>query len=41
VRVLAFTLSRATWEAQRRADIEIVGLDACLPLLGAESDNDV
>ena len=36
VRVLAFTLSRATWEAQRRADIEIVGLADCLPLLGAD-----
>ena len=34
VRVLAFTMSRATWEAQRRADIEIVGLGDCLPLLG-------
>jgi RimJ/RimL family protein N-acetyltransferase len=38
VRVLGFVLSRAKWEAQRRADIEIVGLADCLPLLGA-TDN--
>ena len=35
VRVLAFVLTRTKWEAQRRADIEIVGLADCLPLLGA------
>jgi len=36
VRVLAFRLSRAKWESQRRDDIDVVGLDECLPLLGAE-----
>ena len=37
VRSLAFVMPRATWEAQRRADIEIVGLAGCLPLLGADA----
>lgn len=27
-----FKMDRATWESRRRDDIEIVGLDACLPL---------
>ena len=31
----SFTLERATWEPRRRADIELVGVDACRPLLGA------
>lgn len=30
-----FVLDRATWEPRRRADIELVGVDACRPLLGA------
>jgi len=29
-----FIMRRAAWEKRRRDDIEIVGLDACLPLLG-------
>lgn len=31
----AFVLDRATWEANRRDDVELVGLEPCLPLLGA------
>lgn len=30
-----FVLERATWEQHRRDDIELVGVDACRPLLGA------
>lgn len=37
---LRFKMDRATWEARRRDDIEIDGLDACLPLLGAVSAAD-
>lgn len=29
-----YALDRATWEARRRNDIEIEGLEPCLPLLG-------
>jgi RimJ/RimL family protein N-acetyltransferase len=35
-RILEFVLSRATWEAVRRADIEVEGLGPCRPLLGSE-----
>ena len=31
---LKFAMDRADWEARRRHDIEIVGLEPCLPLLG-------
>lgn len=30
-----FVLDRATWEPTRRDDIDLVGIDACRPLLGA------
>jgi RimJ/RimL family protein N-acetyltransferase len=33
-RLLRFVLDRPDWEAIRRDDIEVVGLDACLPLFG-------
>lgn len=33
-RLLRFVLERDGWEAIRRDDIEVVGLDACLPLFG-------
>ena len=33
-RELRFALERADWEARRRDDIEVVGLEPCLPLLG-------
>jgi hypothetical protein len=36
VRMRRFVLTRDRWETGRRDDIEIVGLDACLPLLGLE-----
>jgi RimJ/RimL family protein N-acetyltransferase len=36
VRVLEFVLTRAKWEGHRRDDIEIVGLDTCMPLLLTE-----
>src|SRR5688500_2039332 len=31
-RQVRFVMDRETWEARRRDDVEIVGLDACLPL---------
>lgn len=34
VRTLKFVMTRASWEVQRRGDIEITGLEHCLPLLG-------
>jgi RimJ/RimL family protein N-acetyltransferase len=34
VQLLRFTLSRDDWEQRRRDDIEFVGLEPCLPLLG-------
>jgi len=38
-KLLTFEMSRAGWEHDlRRDDIEIHGLDACLPLLGLSSD---
>lgn len=33
-RELRFVLERADWDARRRDDIELVGLEPCLPLLG-------
>jgi RimJ/RimL family protein N-acetyltransferase len=33
---LTFVLDRADWEARRRADIEIDGLDPCLPLFALD-----
>jgi RimJ/RimL family protein N-acetyltransferase len=33
VRVLDFMLTRSKWDAHRRGDIEVIGLDACVPLL--------
>jgi RimJ/RimL family protein N-acetyltransferase len=33
-RQLRFVMERAAWEARRRDDIEVVGLDACLGLFG-------
>ena len=33
--MLRFVLTREAWEAHRRDDIEISGLDPCRPLLGA------
>lgn len=33
-RELKFLLDRATWEEHRRDDIELIGLEACLPLFG-------
>jgi RimJ/RimL family protein N-acetyltransferase len=32
---IRFLMERTDWEARRRDDIEIVGLEPCLPLLGA------
>lgn len=34
VRSLRFALTRADWLSRRRDDVEITGLEACLPLLG-------
>lgn len=34
-----FTLTRERWEARRRSDITISGLEACLPLLGLEASD--
>jgi hypothetical protein len=34
-RLLRYALPRDTWEAWRRDDIEISGLDPCRTLLGA------
>ena len=31
-----FVLTREAWEARRRSDVEVRGLEACLPLLGLE-----
>ena len=36
-RLLRFVLDRSGWEAIRRDDIEVVGLDPCLPLFGLGS----
>jgi RimJ/RimL family protein N-acetyltransferase len=33
-RLIRFRLSRADWECRRRDDIEIAGLEPCLPLFG-------
>jgi RimJ/RimL family protein N-acetyltransferase len=33
VRVLEFVLTRSNWEARRRDDIEVAGLEECVPLL--------
>jgi len=32
---LEFTIERATWDARRRSDIELVGVSPCLPMVGA------
>lgn len=37
-REVLFKMERATWEARRRADIAIEGLEACLPLFGLGGD---
>ena len=37
-RQVRFAMDRARWEQRRRDDIEIVGLDACLPLFGLAAD---
>lgn len=37
VRHLRLLLGRDAWLSQRRDDIEIIGLDRCLPLLGIAS----
>jgi RimJ/RimL family protein N-acetyltransferase len=37
-RLLAYVLDRATWEAGRRDDIEITGLEACRTLFGLGSE---
>jgi RimJ/RimL family protein N-acetyltransferase len=34
-RMLRFAMTREAWEARRRDDIEISGLEPCRPLLGA------
>jgi RimJ/RimL family protein N-acetyltransferase len=36
-RMVEFRMTRAAWEAVRRDDIAIEGLEPCLPLLGASS----
>jgi len=36
VRVLDFVLTRSKWETHRRDDIEVDGLDECIPLLLAD-----
>lgn len=36
-RQVHFVMSREQWEARRRDDVEIVGLEACLPLFGLEA----
>jgi RimJ/RimL family protein N-acetyltransferase len=36
-RTLAYVMTRTTWEARRRDDIEIYGLEPCLRFLGLES----
>jgi RimJ/RimL family protein N-acetyltransferase len=38
-RELLFVLDRADWEPRRRDDIEIVGLEPCLPLFGVGACN--
>jgi RimJ/RimL family protein N-acetyltransferase len=35
-RIIGLRLTRARWELRRRDDIEIEGLEPCLPLLGAD-----
>jgi len=37
VRHLRFRMERDEWARRRREDIELVGLEPCLPLLGAEA----
>jgi hypothetical protein len=37
VRHLRFRLEREEWARRRRDDIELAGLEPCLPLLGAEA----
>ena len=32
--LMRFRMTRAHWETIRRDDIELVGIEACLPLLG-------
>ena len=39
VRMNRWTLPRETWEANRRDDIDITGLDTCLPLLNRTSSD--
>jgi RimJ/RimL family protein N-acetyltransferase len=36
-RLLRYALTRERWAARRRDDIEVTGLDPCLPLLGVGS----
>src|SRR5688572_18792732 len=39
-RQVRFVMSRELWETRRRDDIEIVGLEACLPLFGLVETGD-
>ena len=36
-RLLRYALTRERWATRRRDDIEVIGLDPCLPLLGVPS----
>ena len=38
-RLLAFVLDRTRWEAARRSDIELIGLDPCMTLFGLGSES--
>ena len=39
-RQLGFRMSRANWESRRRDDIEIEGLERCLPMFGLGGDTE-
>ena len=37
--MLRFLMTKENWEQRRRADIEILGLGPCLPVLGLDHEN--